>query len=135
MPNVYATQLPQLLRRYHLSGGRLLGVRVRYGRSRAPVVVVRLRARRQQPDGTPGERVSLRLTLTDCPEFRFQKRPVGDQYRLRRVDLAYLSGRFYLSLDSMLGTDEKPEIMDFRASDLFVAGGELACDEVPPRDR
>src|SRR5438132_5278052 len=75
MNRVQSQDLPQFLRRYHLQGGRVRGVRVVQS-SKTVAVELRLVVREAIKDlGTDPKRVRLRLRLEGVEEYRFQMRP------------------------------------------------------------
>jgi len=135
MTSLTPTQIPAFLRRYRLSGSRLLGIRIKPQRHRNPRVELRIALRQLEATGQPGGFVRLRIVFDDSSEYRFQKRPNADRQALRRIDLAYLQGQFFFCLDSYLEENERPAVHDFRASEAYVAASDVAYEIVPPKPK
>ena len=133
MPSLTTSQIPAFLRRYRLSGSRLLGIRIKPQRHRNPRIELRIALRQLEATGQPGGVVRLRIVFDDSSEYRFQKRPNADRQSLRRIDLAYLQGQFFFCLDSYLEENERPAVHDFRASEAYVAASEVEYEIVPPK--
>jgi hypothetical protein len=105
------------LKRFHLRGGRLRRFQIRSGPANATSAEVRLTAL----DTTTNQRVRLRLAFDGVEEYRFQRRPGAAIARLSEVQVGFFGDLVYLNLDAF-PVDGPPKVMDFRASDCFLAG-------------
>ena len=103
-------------KRFQFRGGRLRAFRVRSG-SRATLGVLRLVVLDTQSN-TP---VRLRLVFEGVEEYRFQRRPGTSPRKLTEVQFGFFGNLTYLNLDPF-PEDGPPKVMDFRASDCFLAG-------------
>jgi hypothetical protein len=128
MEQVLPAQVASFLNRFAFHGGtvRRFEVRNRAADQSAGLLTLTVR------DNTSGARVRLRIILDGVEEFRFQRRPGTRFVRLKEVRLAYFNGLFYLNLDAF-PDNEPPALIDFRASDAFIAGGSLAFEIVPAK--
>lgn len=81
--------------------------------------------------GTEPKPVRLKLRLTGVEEFRVQMRPNLPKVKIADARIAHLNGLFYLTFDA-LGLDpaERPQVHDFRASELFAAGRSLEWEQI-----
>jgi hypothetical protein len=104
-------------KRYQLRGGRLVRIHIRPRPRDASSAEVRVTAR----DTTKNEIVRLRMTFEGVEEYRFQRRPSAPLIRLKDVQIGFFGTLTYLNLDAF-PEDGPPKVMDFRASDCFVAG-------------
>ena len=127
-------ELAAFLRRYRLPGGRVRGVRVRYTSENSATVEFRLVVREAIQDlGTEPRTVQLRLRLTGVDEFRVQMRPGQARVKITDARISYLNGLFWVNLDAFgLDPGEQPRPHDFRASETYAAGRELAWEEIKP---
>lgn len=126
--------LAAFLRRFKLTGGRVRGVRVSYPTAREATVEFRLAVREAILDlGTEPRTVKLRLRLTGVDEFRVQMRPGQPRVKVADARISHLNGMFWVNLDDLgLDPTEQPRPHDFRASETYAAGRELAWEEAPP---
>ncbi len=76
---------------------------------------------REKPDL---KKVLLQLEVGSVHEFRFQQRPIPIRTQLDNVSMAFLQSKFYIDWNPF-ELDEKPELMDFRASEFYIGGYEL----------
>ena len=106
----------QFLKRYQFRGARLRRFRVRNA-ANAAAAEVRLAARATDT----GRPVRLRLVFEGVEEFRFQRRPGPGLVRLKDVQVGFFGALTYVNFDPF-AEDGPPKVMDFRASDCFVAG-------------
>ena len=127
MDRLQPSQIASFLKRFHFLHGllRRFGVRNHRSTTRGELVL-------SVPEGDAARRVRLRLVFDGVEEFRFQRRPGPGLVRLRQVRLGYFNGLFYLNLDAF-ADDGAPQLMDFRASDAYIAGRELAWEIVAPK--
>ncbi|HJZ91948.1 MAG TPA: hypothetical protein VKE40_13830, partial [Gemmataceae bacterium] len=86
--------------------------------------VVRLTVR-----GEDGRPVRLRLTFDGVEEFRFQRRPGPGLVRVKDVQVGFFGTLTYVNFDPF-ADDGPPKVMDFRASDWFLAGRALQWEVV-----
>jgi hypothetical protein len=112
------------LKRFQLRGGRLSRFTVR-NTSEVTTAEVRLTVR----DSETNHPVRLRLVFTGVEEYRFQRRPGPGLVRLKDVQIGFFGPLVYLNLDAF-PEDGPPKVMDFRASDWFVAGQSLRWETV-----
>jgi hypothetical protein len=110
--NVYA-----FFRRFQFRGGRLRRFAVRDKSSQATVAEVWLSAR----DSKSNQPVRMRLLFDRVEEYRFQRRPGMTPLRLKEVQVGFFGDLVYVNLDPF-PEDGPPKVMDFRASDCFLAG-------------
>ena len=104
-------------KRFQLKGGRLLRFQVRPRKADATTADVRLRVLDAQSNKT----VRLRLVFSHVEEYRFQRRPGYGLTRLNDVQFGFFGDLTYLNLDAF-AVDGPPKVMDFRASDWYIAG-------------
>ena len=128
-------ELPALLRKYRLPGGRVRRVRVLYARAKEVAVEFHVTAREALKTlGSEPKPVRLVLRLEGVEEFRLQMRPSMPKAKIGEARLAYLNGLFYVSLDSLgLEPTEQAQVFDFRVSEQYAAGRELFWSEVGPK--
>jgi hypothetical protein len=112
------------LKRFQLRGGRLSRFTVR-NTSEATTAEVRLTVR----DSETNSPVRLRLVFAGVEEYRFQRRPGPGLVRLKDVRVGFFGPLVYLNLDAF-PEDGPPKVMDFRASDWFLAGRALQWEVV-----
>jgi hypothetical protein len=117
------------LKQFRLRGGRLTRFRVSRPIADGATAEVRLSARETETN----QRVRLRLIFDGVEEYRFQRRPGPGLTRLRDVQVGFFGHLVYLNLDAF-PEDGPPKVMDFRASDCFLAGRSVRWEVVPPSD-
>jgi hypothetical protein len=105
------------LKRFQFRGGRLTRFRLRKPTADGATAEVRLAAR----DTETHRRVRLRLVFDGVEEYRFQRRPGPARDRLNDVQVGFFGNLVYLNLDAF-PEDGPPKVMDYRASDCFLAG-------------
>jgi hypothetical protein len=105
------------LKRFQLKGGRLIRISIRPRRGEATTAELRLTAL----ETTTSQPVRLRMTFTGVEEYRFQRRPSAPLVRLKEVQIGFFGTLAYVNLDAF-PEEGPPKIMDFRASDCFLAG-------------
>jgi hypothetical protein len=115
----------QFLKRYQFRGARLRRLRVHNASADAATAEVRLVVR----DGASDKPVRLRLVFEGVEEFRFQRRPGPGLVRLTGVQVGFFGALTYVNFDPF-ADDGPPKVMDFRASDCFVAGRTVRWDVV-----
>ncbi|HYH67697.1 MAG TPA: hypothetical protein VD866_23570 [Urbifossiella sp.] len=132
MTPIRPQDLNAFLRRYRLPDGRVRGVRVRYPTANTATVEFRLVVREAIQDlGTEPRTVQLRLRLTGVDEFRVQMRPGQARVKIADARINHINGLFWVNLDAFgLDPGEQPKPHDFRASETYAAGRELAWEEV-----
>ena len=118
----------QFLKRFRLRGGRLTRFRVGRPIADGATAEVRLAVR----DAETGRPARLRLVFDGVEEYRFQRRPGPGLTRLRDVQVGFFGGLVYLNLDAF-PEDGPPKVMDFRASDCFLAGRMVWWELVEPK--
>src|SRR5262245_4206935 len=128
MDRLQPSQIASFLKRFHFLKGSLLRFRVRNCSPRNACGDIVLSVR----EGDDAKRVRLRLSFEGIEEFRFQRRPGPGLVKLRNVRLGYFNGLFYLTLDAF-ADDGAPQLMDFRASDAYIAGRELGWEIIAPK--
>ena len=107
----------QFQRRFQFRGGRLRRFRVRNDSPKSSSGELVLSAADQQG----GKKVLLRLSFEGVEEYRFQRRPGAAQPRFTDVQIGFFGTLVYVNLDPFT-VDGPPKVMDFRASDSFLAG-------------
>jgi len=105
------------LKRFQFRGGWLRRFRVRNKSADAATGELRLTAR----DMTTNQPVRLRLQFDGVEEYRFQRRPGPGLVRLTEVQVGFFGNLVYINLDAF-PEEGPPKVMDFRASDWFLAG-------------
>jgi hypothetical protein len=113
------------LKRFQLRDGRLLRFQVRPRRKNATIAEIRLLVM----DTTTNQPIRLRLEFENVEEYRFQRRPGSGTTRLNEVQVGFFGDLVYLNLDAF-PVDGPPKVMDFRASDCFLAGRTLRWEVV-----
>jgi len=83
-------------------------------------------------DAATGNPVRMRLAFEAVEEFRFQRRPGPGLVRLTGVQVGFFGALTYVNFDPF-AEDGPPKVMDFRASDCFVAGRTVRWEEVVPK--
>jgi hypothetical protein len=126
--------LPQLLRRYRLAGGRIRRLRVLYPGSKKVAIEFYLSIRETIKNlGTEPRIIRLILRLEGVEEYRFQMRPGQPRVKIADARIGYLNGLFYVNLDAWgLEPGEQPKLHDYRASEIYAGGRELLVREVEP---
>lgn len=104
-------------RRFRLKGGRLLRFRIKTRSDGWASAAIRLTAF----DAQSGKPIRLQLRFANVEEYRFQRRPSSVKHRLGDVQFGFFGDLIYLNLDAFTD-DGPPKVMDFRASDWFIAG-------------
>jgi hypothetical protein len=135
MTPIRPQDLNAFLRRFKLVGGRVRGARVTYPSENTAAVEFRLVVREAIQDlGTEPRTVRLRLRVTGVDEFRVQMRPGQARVKITDARISYLNGLFWVNLDAFgLDPGEQPRPHDFRASETYAAGRELAWEEIKPK--
>lgn len=130
MDQIQPSQIAQFMRRFHFKGGvlRRFSIRNRTTSDASGEIALALR------EGDANQRARLRLVLDGVAEFRFQRRPGPGLVRLKEVRLGYFNGLFYLNFDAF-PDDGPPAIIDFRASDAFVAARSISWELLPPKTK
>ena len=134
MNRIPPQDLSQFLRKYRFPGGRVRGVRLSNSAKNGTTIELRLTVRQSIQDlGAEPKKVRVNLRVTGVEEYRFQMRPNLPKVKIADARIAYLNGLFYLTFDALaLESGERPQVYDFRASELFAAGRELLWEEVEP---
>ena len=129
-------ELTKFLRAYKFVGGALRSARVRHLGPREVAVEFRVAVREAITDlGKDPHQVRLKLILKGVEEFRLQMRPGQPKARITDARIGYLSGLFFVSLDSVgLEPNETAQVFDFRASEVYAAGRELFWEESKPKE-
>jgi hypothetical protein len=118
----------QFQKRFQFRGARLRRFRVRNA-AKASTAEVRLTVR----DATTDKPVRLRLTFEGVEEFRFQRRPGPGLVRLTGLQVGFFGALTYVNFDPF-AEDGPPKVMDFRASDCFVAARTVRWEVVEKKD-
>jgi hypothetical protein len=113
----------QFLKRHPFRGARLRQFRVRNAADHT-AAEVRLTIR-----GDDGKPVRLRLTFDGVEEFRFQRRPGPGLVRIKDLQVGFFGALTYVNFDPF-ADDGPPKVMDFRASDCFVAARSVRWEVV-----
>ena len=116
----------QFLKRYQFRGARLRAFRVR-NTADAATAEVRLTIR-----SDTGRPVRLRLVFAGVEEFRFQRRPGPGLVRLKNIQIGFFGALTYVNFDPF-AEDGPAKVMDFRASDSFVAGRTVRWEVMEPK--
>jgi hypothetical protein len=116
------------LKRYQFRGSQFRRFRVRNRSADAATAELRLTVRAADAN----KLVRLRLVFEGVEEFRFQRRPGPGLVRLKGVQVGFFGALTYVNLDPF-AEDGPPKVMDFRASDCFVAGRTVRWEEVAPK--
>jgi hypothetical protein len=128
MERLEPNQIGAFLKRFHHLKGRLRRFRVqnRSAQEARGDLVLGVH------EGDERKPMRLKLALEGVEEFRFQRRPGPGLVRLREVRLGAFNGLFFLNLDAY--TDEgAPQLIDFRASDAYIAARSVLWEIVPPK--
>jgi hypothetical protein len=115
----------QFLKRFQLRGARLRRFRVRNISADVATAEVGLTVR----DTGSDKPVRLRLMFEGVEEFRFQRRPGPGLVRLKDVQVGFFGALTYVNLDPFV-QEGPPKVMDFRASDCFVAARTVTWEVV-----
>ena len=116
MIELTTSNLYQFLKRFQFRGSRLRQFRVRNTSSKLAGAEIRLLVR----ETASGKPARLRLAFEGVEEFRFQRRPGPGLVRLTGLQVGEFGALTYVILDPF-AEDGPPKVMDFRASDCFVA--------------
>jgi hypothetical protein len=137
MTPIRPQDLNAFLRRFKLAGGRVRGARLSYTSDREAAVEFRLVVREAIVDlGKEPRPVRLRLRLSGVDEFRVQMRPGLPRVKVSDARISHINGLFWVNLDAFgLDPGEQPRPHDFRASETYAAGRDLAWEEVKPGER
>lgn len=137
MIRIEPQDLSQFLRRFRFPGGRVRGVRVSNSAKTGTTIEFRLTVRQSIQDlGAEPKKVRVKLRLTGVEEYRFQMRPNLPKVKIADARIAHLNGLFYITFDALaLDPSERPQVYDFRASELFAAGRELLWEEIEQAER
>ena len=111
------------LKRFQLKGGRLIRISIRPRRGDATTAELRLTAL----DTTNNHTVRLRMSFMGVEEYRFQRRPSAPLVRLKEVQIGFFGALIYMNLDAY-PEEGPPKVMDFRASDCFLAGSTVSWE-------
>jgi hypothetical protein len=114
----------QFLKQYPLREARLRQFRVRNSADTA-TAEVRLTIRAADTD----KPVRLRLIFDGVEEFRFQRRPGPGLVRVKDVQVGFFGALTFVNFDPF-ADDGPPKVMDFRASDCFVAARSVRWEVV-----
>jgi hypothetical protein len=114
-------------KRFQFHGGRVRAFRVRTG-PQTTTAEVRLVVRDAQAANGP---VRLRLVFEGVEEYRFQRRPGAAPRKLSDVRFGFFGNLTYLNLDAF-PEDGPAKVMDFRASDCFLAGRTVRWEVIKP---
>lgn len=112
-------------KRFQLRGGRLQRFVIRTRPGDSSTGDIRLIVR----EFATNKPVRLRLSFEGVQEYRFQRRPGPGLVRLKEVQFGFFEDLIYLNLDAF-HEDGPPMVIDFRASDCFVAGRGLKWEVV-----
>ncbi len=124
MPSMKPNETGAFLHKYQLKKLLRWSVPRRAGRSLEGTLILKAKK--------GSEFVRLKMVFRRLEEFRLQKRPNTLTLALTLVRLEHLQDLFFLNLDAY-DDDGNPKVMDFRASDLYLAGQELEYEELPPK--
>lgn len=113
------------LKRFQLRGGRLIRISIRPRRGDATTAELRLAA----VDTSTNQPVRLRMAFVGVEEYRFQRRPSAPLVRLKEVQIGFFGALTYVNLDAF-PEEGPPKVMDFRASDCFLAGRAVSWELV-----
>ncbi|HEX3151898.1 MAG TPA: hypothetical protein VHR66_27750 [Gemmataceae bacterium] len=116
MNEITASNVHQFLRRFQLRGSRLRLFRVRNTSAESSAAEILLVVRQHGLD----KPVRLRLVFEGVEEYRFQRRPGPGLVRLKDVQIGFFGNLTYVNFDPF-PEDGPPKVMDYRASDCFVA--------------
>jgi hypothetical protein len=128
MERLEPNQIGPFLRRFHHLKGRLRRFRVqnRSAQEARGELVLGVH------EGDERKPMRLKLALEGVEEFRFQRRPGPGLVRLREVRLGAFNGLFFLNLDAY-ADEAAPQLIDFRASDAYIAARTVLWEIVPPK--
>lgn len=124
MPRMKPNETGAFLHKYQLKKLLRWSVTSRAGRNLEGTLILKAKK--------GSEIVRLKMVFQRLEEFRLQKRPNTLTIPLTLVRLEHLQDLFFLNLDAY-DDDGNPKVMDFRASDLYLAGQELEYEELPPK--
>lgn len=134
MNAISAHDLPAFLKKYRLTGGRLLRVKLLYPRPRVVAVEFHLSVPEATKLGADSRRIRLILRVEGVEEFRFQMRPNQPRAKIADARIGYLNGLFFVNFDAWgLEPGEQPRLHDYRASEVYVGGRELFWEERPKK--
>ncbi len=128
MKQIPSHEILGFTRRYRFAGARLLSFRI-HATKRGVLIDTFLRAQPSQSSLAP---VKLKIRCVAVEEYRFQKRSNTNPARVSDVRLGYFDGLIFINFDAWgLQPGDVPAVYDYRASDAYMAGKELWCEEVP----
>jgi hypothetical protein len=127
MNEITPNNVHQFSKRFPLRGSRLRSFRLRNTSPEASTVEVRLVVRQSGSDKV----VRLRLVFEGVEEYRLQRRPGPGLVRLKDVQVGFFGNLTYVNFDPF-PEDGPPKVMDFRASDCFVAARTVMWEIVVP---
>ena len=128
MDKIQQSQIVAFMKRYRFRGGRLRRFRVQTQSAQRSSGEIVVSVRETESD----KRLRLRLVLENVEEYRFQRRPGTGIVRLKEVRLGYFNGSFFLNFDAF-PEDGPPSLIDFRASDAFIAAQTISWEIVPSK--
>jgi hypothetical protein len=128
MERLEPNQIGAFLKRFHHLKGRLRRFRVqnRSAQEARGELVLGVH------EGDERKPMRLKLALEAVEEFRFQRRPGPGLVRLREVRLGAFNGLFFLNLDAY-ADEGAPQLIDFRASDAYIAARSVLWEIVLPK--
>jgi hypothetical protein len=116
MNELIPANVHQFLKRYPFRGARLRRFRVNNVSSRATSAEVRLTIRASDTAAP----VRLLFQFDGVEEFRFQRRPGPGLVHIKDIQIGFFGSLTYVNFDPF-AEDGPPKVMDFRASDSFIA--------------
>jgi hypothetical protein len=130
MEQIQPSQIAQFMKRFRFRGGvlrrfRISNLSVNEARGEIALII---------HEADTNKRARLRIVLDGVAEFRFQRRPGPGLVRLKEVRLGYFNGLFFLNFDAF-ADDGPPALIDFRASDAFIAARSISWEALPPKTR
>ncbi|MCX7665009.1 MAG: hypothetical protein N2112_05635 [Gemmataceae bacterium] len=126
MPNLRPNETGAFLHKYRLKKILRWSISRRAGRTLEGTLIL------QAQKGN--ETLRLKMVFQGLEEFRLQKRPNTMVIPITLVRLEHLQGLFFLNLDAY-EDDGHAKVMDFRASDIYLAGRDLSYEELPPKEK
>lgn len=117
MDQLHPAQFVQFLRSFQFRGGSLRRFRIRNHSKQHSSGEICISAKAADTS----KRVVVRLFFKGIEEYRFQRRPGPGLVRLKDICLGSFNNLIYLNLDPF-AYDGSPALIDFRASDAFIAG-------------
>lgn len=127
MTELTHSSLYAFLKRFQFQGGSLRLYKIRHTKKQTVATLV-TRVFDQQAK----KKVRLRFTVYNVEEYRFQRRPGPHSPRLSNVQFGFFGAFAYFNLDAF-AEDGPPKVMDFRASDCFIAGTRIDWELIEPK--